>query len=122
MTLAIKSELSTVEGLASMMPVERKGVSPMASKEAERFLHILPGWKLVDKSIEKEYHFETYLAGLNFAHDVGEAAEEKNHHPDIVIKWRRVRVTLSTHSIGGLSENDFIVAANSELLYRKSSR
>ena len=112
----------TVEGLASEKAVERKGVSPMSPKEAEKFLQVLPGWNLVDGSISKEYHFETYLAGLSFAHAVGKAAEEKDHHPDILIKWRRVKLTLSTHSVGGLSENDFIIAASSELLYKKSGR
>jgi 4a-hydroxytetrahydrobiopterin dehydratase len=109
----------TLEGLASEKVVERKGVPPISPKEADHFLHILPGWGLVDGAISKEYHFQSYLAGLNFAFAVGKVAEEKDHHPDILIKWRRVKLTLSTHSIGGLSENDFVIAASSELLYTK---
>ena len=110
----------TLEGLASAKVVERKGVSPMSPKEADRFLQVLPGWTLTNDSISKDYQFHSYLDGLDFACAVGRTAEEKNHHPDILIKWRRVKLTLSTHSIGGLSENDFTVAANAELLYRKS--
>jgi len=48
---------------------------------------------------------------------LGKTAEEEDHHPDILIKWRRVRVTLTTHAIKGLSENDFIIAAKSEAIY-----
>jgi len=80
----------------------------------------LPGWNLVDGSIEKEFRFTSYLDGLAFANEIGKIAEEQDHHPDIVIKWRRVKLTLSTHSVKGLSENDFIVAAKSELKYRES--
>jgi 4a-hydroxytetrahydrobiopterin dehydratase len=92
----------------------------MSRVEAEKLLRVLKGWALVDSSIEKEFHFKSYLAGLDFAYSVGNIAEEQNHHPEILIKWRRVKLTLSTHSVGGLSENDFIMAAKSELKYRES--
>jgi 4a-hydroxytetrahydrobiopterin dehydratase len=83
-------------------------------------LRVLKGWALMDGSIEKEFHFKAYLDGLDFAYSVGKIAEEQDHHPEILIKWRRVKLTLSTHSVKGLSENDFIVAARSELKYRES--
>jgi 4a-hydroxytetrahydrobiopterin dehydratase len=91
----------------------------MDRHEAELFLKDLPGWTVVDGSIEKEYRFKSYLQGLSFASEIGKIAEKQNHHPDIMIKWRRVKLTLSTHSVKGLSENDFIVAARSELKYRE---
>ncbi|TMI22466.1 4a-hydroxytetrahydrobiopterin dehydratase [Candidatus Bathyarchaeota archaeon] len=114
------SNLSSLEELASKKSVERKGIPPMARREAEQFLRVLQGWTLVDGSIEKEFQFKSYLDGLDFAYSVGKIAEEQDHHPDILIKWRRVKLTLSTHSVKGLSENDFIVAAGSELKYRQS--
>jgi len=92
----------------------------MSRAEAEKLLRVLKGWALVDSSIEKEFQFKSYLAGLDFAYSVGKIAEEQNHHPDILIRWRRVKLTLSTHSVKGLSENDFIMAAKSELNYRES--
>ena len=91
----------------------------MNRHEAELLLRDLPGWSLVDGSIEKEYGFRSYLEGLTFANEVGKVAEEQDHHPDILIKWRRVKLTFSTHSVKGLSENDFIVAAKAELKYRE---
>ncbi len=92
----------------------------MTKREAEGLVRVLTGWNLMDGSLEKEFHFKSYLDGLDFAYSVGKIAEEQDHHPDILIKWRRVRLTLSTHSVKGLSENDFIVAAKSELKYRES--
>ena len=112
--------VSTIEELASETCIERKGIPSMPRREAEQLLRVLPGWILADGSIEKEFHFKSYLDGLNFAYSVGKIAEEQNHHPDILIKWRRVKLALSTHSVKGLSQNDFIVAARSELKYRES--
>lgn len=112
--------MSSLEEIASKKSVERKGIPPMTRREAERYLRTLLGWNLLDDSIEKEFQFKSYLAGLNFAYSVGKIAEEQDHHPDILIRWRRVKLTLSTHSVKGLSENDFIVAANAELKFRES--
>ena len=114
------SNVSTIEELASETCIERKGIPSMPRREAEQLLRVLPGWILADGSIEKEFHFKSYLDGLYFAYSVGKIAEEQNHHPDILIKWRRVKLALSTHSVKGLSQNDFIVAARSELKYRES--
>ena len=114
------TNVSSIEELASGTCAERKGIPPMTRLEAARLLRVLPGWILSDGSIEKEFHFKSYLDGLDFAHSVGKIAEEQDHHPDILIKWRRVKLTLSTHSVKGLSENDFIVAARSELRFRES--
>lgn len=113
--------MSSLEQLASEKSVERKGIPPMTKKEAEPLLRVLHGWALVDGSIEKEFQFKSYLAGLDFAYSVGKIAEEQDHHPDILIRWRRVKLALSTHSIKGLSQNDFIVAAKSELRYRETT-
>jgi 4a-hydroxytetrahydrobiopterin dehydratase len=91
----------------------------MTREDAEGFLRGLHGWVLHDGTIEKEFSFSSYLNGLDFAYGVGKIAEKQDHHPDILIRWRRVRVELSTHSIKGLSQNDFIMAAKSELEYQK---
>jgi 4a-hydroxytetrahydrobiopterin dehydratase len=111
----------SLEELASKKSVERKGVPPMSPLQAEQFLRILEGWTMSNGTIEKEYHFRSYLDGLDFTYSVGKIAEEQDHHPDILVRWKRVKVTLSTHSVKGLSENDFIVAAQSELKYREYS-
>ena len=94
-----------------------KGIPPISAEEAQQSIKSLPGWKLLASGIEKEYKFKTYLEGLDFANKIGHIAEGQDHHPDILIGWRRVKLTLTTHSIKGLSENDFIMAAKAETEY-----
>jgi len=89
----------------------------MSRAQAEKYMPEIPGWTLYDDRIEKEYRFSRYLDGLEFAYQLGKIAEEQDHHPDILIKWRRVKVTLTTHAIKGLSTNDFIMAAKAEEIY-----
>jgi 4a-hydroxytetrahydrobiopterin dehydratase len=94
---------------------------PLGGKDAQGYLRSLPGWKLTDNEIVKEYRFRTYLDGLEYAYALGKIAEEEDHHPDILVKWKRVRVTLTTHAIKGLSDNDFIIAAKAERLFSSAS-
>ena len=73
------------------------------------------GWKLVDEHhLEKEYTFKNFREALDFTNRVGEIAEQENHHPDIFLSWGKVGLKLWTHSAGGLSENDFILAARAD--------
>ena len=91
-----------------------KGVKPLTPDEYGAFLqNELTGWVAVDeKRIEKEYKFKDFKEALAFVNRVGEIAEQENHHPDINLHgWNKVKLTLSTHVIGGLSENDFILAS-----------
>jgi 4a-hydroxytetrahydrobiopterin dehydratase len=93
----------------------------MSTQEALKYVEKIPGWALVSDRIEKEFGFKSYLGGLEFAYALGRTAEEEDHHPDILIRWGRVKVTLMTHAVKGLSENDFIMAAKAEELYKKSA-
>ena len=93
----------------------------MTREQAERILERFPGWSIGDGFIQKDFKFKSYLEGLDFAYTVGKVAEEQNHHPDMKVGWRRVRVTLSTHVIKGLSMNDFIIAGKAEIEYQKYS-
>jgi len=73
----------------------------------------LPGyWKLKDDQLlEKSFEFPDFKQALDFTNSIGRIAEEQGHHPDIFLTYGEVRVQLSTHSAGGLTENDFILAA-----------
>lgn len=77
-------------------------------------------WTIVeDTHIEKTLKFKDFAEALAFVNKVGEIAENEGHHPDIKIyNWNKVTLTLSTHSIGGLSENDFILASKIDELNR----
>src|SRR5437667_10350965 len=99
-----------------------KYTKPLTIGEARERLRDLPGWVLQSGSLQKEFRFKSYLDGLDFAYSLGKIAEMENHHPDLFIGWRRVKVGLSTHALKGLSKNDFIMAAKSELEYSETNR
>jgi 4a-hydroxytetrahydrobiopterin dehydratase len=70
------------------------------------------GWEVVhDHHLEREYKFENFRKALDFTNKVGELAEQQNHHPDIYLAWGKVKLTLWTHKIDGLTESDFVFAA-----------
>lgn len=70
----------------------------------------IEGWSLHTDYINKEFEFETFIRAINFVNRVAEVAEKNQHHPDIIINYKKVQLSLSTHDEGGLSEKDFIVA------------
>jgi 4a-hydroxytetrahydrobiopterin dehydratase len=86
---------------------------PLKKEEAEKFLgQIKNGWQLIDnKKLRNKYPFDNFKLGMAFVQDVAILADEEQHHPDICIHYSNVEVELTTHAIGGLSENDFILAA-----------
>lgn len=89
------------------------GTVPLFKPRAEELLKELNGWELSPdaKKISKTFSFRNFADALAFTIKVGAVAEEEGHHPDVLLKWGSVGVELSTHAIGGLSENDFILAA-----------
>jgi len=97
-----------------------KDAVPYTIEEASERLRELSGWSLQSGSILKEFRFKSYLSGLEFTYSLGRIAESEDHHPEMLVGWRRVRVTFSTHTIKGLSQNDFIMAARAELAYSRA--
>lgn len=93
---------------------------PLDREEIDRYLPQVKGWDVLedDKKISRDFSFKDFKAALEFINQVGKIAEKEGHHPDIYLHgWNKVRFDLSTHAIGGLSENDFIMAAKiNELL------
>lgn len=75
----------------------------------------LKGWEFQDNRIGKEYELRDFKEALGFVNKVGERAEEMDHHPDIFLHdWNKVMITVSTHSAGGVTENDFKLAEKIE--------
>ena len=99
------------------------GVKPFSHDEILKYMEQVAGWKLTEDpspnlqkfgmgaKISKEFKFKDFVGAINFVNAVAEIAEMEGHHPDIQIYYNKVLLELSTHAIGGLSENDFIVAA-----------
>jgi 4a-hydroxytetrahydrobiopterin dehydratase len=76
----------------------------------------LSGWKRDGDSIKRELKFDDFQGSVDFVNRITPPAEEMNHHPDITISWNKVELTLSTHSEGGLTENDFELATRIDSL------
>jgi 4a-hydroxytetrahydrobiopterin dehydratase len=90
----------------------RGGVPPLGEDEARQYLAQTPGWELQDgKRIERTFKFKNFREALGFVDRVGGLAEEEGHHPDITFGWGYAKISLHTHKIKGLHENDFIMAA-----------
>ena len=89
------------------------GVDPLSIDEVKGYLKEVVGWKLSTdaKKINKEFSFKDFVEAMEFVNQVARLAEEEGHHPDIHIFYNKVTFELWTHAIGGLSENDFILAA-----------
>ncbi len=94
-------------------PCEGKGIKPFTKAEAEDYLAQTSLWILdaEAKKISKQYKFQDFIGSINFVNKISEIAEEEGHHPDIKINYNKVALELTTHAVGGLSVNDFIMAA-----------
>jgi 4a-hydroxytetrahydrobiopterin dehydratase len=82
-------------------------MSTLSSDEIARRLHELPGWSLSGHAIVKQFTFKDFPEAVRFVDRIVPLAEAADHHPDILINYRRVTLTYSTHSEGGLTEKDF---------------
>jgi 4a-hydroxytetrahydrobiopterin dehydratase len=89
------------------------GVPPLTKSQIEELLPQISRWSVVeDKQIQKDFKYKNFKQALEFVNKVGEIAEQQGHHPNIFLhNWNKVRISLSTHAIKGLSDNDFILAA-----------
>lgn len=79
--------------------------------EIDQKLSALKGWEFKNNLIGKEYELKDFKEALGFVNRVGDKAEQMDHHPDIFLHdWNKVKITVSTHSAGGITENDFKLA------------
>ena len=89
------------------------GTQPFDLETIQGLLPMVPKWKPDDESkkIMRSFRFKDFVGSMRFVNIVAELAEEEGHHPDIFVSYNYVKICLTTHNIGGLSENDFIMAA-----------
>ena len=103
-----------MEGLAEKSCVPcRGGIPPLTEPAARDLLRRTPGWSLAENGtrLQRQFEFRDFVAAMGFVNRVADIAEHEGHHPDIAIHWNKVDLVLWTHKIGGLHENDFILAA-----------
>tara|TARA_Y100000389_G_scaffold113680_1_gene110813 strand:+ start:122 stop:466 length:345 start_codon:yes stop_codon:yes gene_type:complete len=92
------------------------GILPFDISEIHNYQKKVDGWEVIKNEktvyfLEKKFKFKNFLDSQNFVYKVGEISEKENHHPDISFGWGYAKVSITTHAIEGLSENDFILAA-----------
>jgi 4a-hydroxytetrahydrobiopterin dehydratase len=95
------------------------GIPALNAAQVRDHLTAVPSWRLTDdgKRIRREWRVKDFLTGLDFFRRVGEVAEAEDHHPDLhLVGYRNVAIELWTHAVGGLTENDFILAAKIDQL------
>ena len=86
----------------------------LSDDEIRSGLEKLPGWERQDDEIQKEYELASFPDAIAFVTRVGFFAEKANHHPDLDVRWRKVRVSLSTHDEGGITGRDLALAGEIE--------
>lgn len=96
---------------------------PLQEDQIAELLQQVPEWKVYEKEgekrLERAFKFKNFAQALAFTNQVGQLAEEQDHHPALLTEWGKVTVTWWTHAIRGLHQNDFVMAAKTEDLYPK---
>ena len=98
-----------------------KGTPPIPPEEAKALLDELKGWSLIEgKALRQELVLKDFMAAVRLINAIAKVAETEDHHPDLHLTgYRKLAIELSTHAIGGLSDNDFILAAKIDALPRE---
>lgn len=103
------------------IPCENGTLPFMPEQIKEYRSHIAADWSVLDnKKLHREFQFKNFQQAMEFVNDVAGIAEAEGHHPDIAIFYNQVTIDLWTHAAGGLSENDFIIAAKIDTLLGSS--
>ncbi len=104
----------------------RKDAPRVTEAEASEYMPQIPEWNLIErddiKQLERSYSFKDFIEALAFTNQIGDLAEQENHHPAILTEWGRVTVSWWTHKIKGLHRNDFIMAARTDAIYQAERR
>ena len=98
------------------------GIQPFDISEIHKYQKKVDGWNVRKKEkktyfLEKKFTFKNFISSQNFINKVGEISEGEGHHPDISFGWGYATIIIATHSIEGLSENDFILAAKIDKIF-----
>lgn len=95
-----------------------KGTPPLNDAQLHEYLQQVPRWSLTSNhaAIHREFHFKNYYETMAFVNAVAWVAHQQDHHPDLEVSYSRCKIVYSTHTVGGLSLNDFICAAHIDVL------
>lgn len=98
------------------------GVDPIKGEKLQYYLPAVPEWTLIDEeAIERDFIFKDFKEAMQFVNKVADLAESEGNHPDIYLhNWKKVKLTLTTHAIHGLFENDFIMAVKINTIFNQT--
>jgi 4a-hydroxytetrahydrobiopterin dehydratase len=112
----VMSELSAMKCVPC-----HKGAPPASDEQIAEYKSQVPDWEILEvdgvKRLRRVFKFKDFAAALAFTNEIGEIAEQQDHHPTLLTEWGKVTVTWWTHAIGGLHANDFVMAAKTDQLY-----
>lgn len=98
----------------------RIGAPKVTEAEAQELMQQIPDWKIIEvndiQQLERKYKFKNFVKAMEFANQLAELAEAEGHHPGMLVEWGKVTVTWWSHSIKGLHNNDFVMAAKTDTL------
>jgi 4a-hydroxytetrahydrobiopterin dehydratase len=94
-----------------------EGEPAMTADEIEMQIGVVPDWKLINGAIERTYAFENYYETLAFVNGLAWMVHKEDHHPDLLVSYNKCTVRFNTHSVAGISINDFICAVKADALY-----
>lgn len=86
----------------------------LTDKQINEEIKKLEGWNYDGEKIRKKYNFEEYIKGIDFVNEIAKLAEEENHHPDILIGFREVEITLKSHDVDTITDRDINLASKIE--------
>jgi 4a-hydroxytetrahydrobiopterin dehydratase len=116
----VRVEVNTLTRMKCVRP--RSGESPLTDEEVGELHLQVPDWQIVErdhiKQLERAFKFKNFVEALQFTNQVGELAEEEDHHPALLTEWGKVTVTWWTHAVKGLHRNDFIMAVKTDAVYK----
>lgn len=94
------------------------GMPPLTLEEIDPLKKQIPNdWEVTgNQKLQKHFEFKNFVDAMSFINKIAKLAEEEGHHPDFCVSYNKIDITLTTHAIGGLSQNDFVLAAKIELL------
>jgi len=90
------------------------GMKKLSQRQVDTRLAKIPQWSQNGDAIQRTFQFENFVGSMRFLNAVAEAAERAQHHPDILVRWNKVTLTLSTHDASGITEKDMAFAANAD--------
>ena len=89
-------------------------MNKLAQEDIDQKLSEFPDWSLIGDSMQRTFSFENFVDAMSFVNRVADLAEDFQHHPDILIRYNKVTLTLSTHDAGGLTDKDFAFAREAD--------